>query len=62
MRCDVTAYDNGQSPDIFRPNYVWSNHIWPDKFIIHYQWGVIEYTKEKQMSRQALVFIISTVT
>ena len=33
------AYDNGQSPDIFRPKQasVQPNQIWPDKFTVHYQ-------------------------
>ena len=43
------ACNSSQSSDIFRPNsaFVWSNHIWPDKFIIHYQWGSHRVYKRK---------------
>ena len=35
-----SAYDNGQSSDIFRPikAFDWSNQIWSVKYSIHYQW------------------------
>ena len=44
------AYDNGQSPDIFWPNYAyaWPNQIWADKFSIHYQWKFIEFAQENE--------------
>ena len=35
-----SAYDNGQSSDIFRPIKAFdrSNQIWSVKYSIHYQW------------------------
>ena len=48
-----SAYDNGQSSDIFRPIKAFdrSNQIWSVKYSIHYQWESHQVSNEATKSK-----------